>query len=298
MLCSVCNNTVKKTAHFCRRCGHAVPILVGASYPYGIRFPALMDRAHLYQAVVNRAQVAPKYRERRIGSVLYHSALYDRLSLGQLLPLIAMVEELFSGGCNAIEHSTDGRHFTHDRVPWNCFCRMFVQRELPAEDLYLSHRSMKCHSFFGCVFAQRRQQTFVHAENREVFLHGLDGRFENVNDDSINRVFENWPRKTYGNLHLKAFRLDRVSIKRRVFDLIRSMDGHHCPGFSSRYLERQIARLPEWIEPEKTPGWGFYLCPVTNRPGVYFDCYKDHEGPISLPARRRLEKLSALSLRQ
>src|SRR4051794_17058033 len=107
MNCPVCELPAK--GHFCSNCGHDLPYVVGESYPFGIRFPESKGKA--YMVAIETAKAAPIYREEAREGILYHYALYDRVTIRGLVQLLKLLEKVFRGEWYLIENTTDGETF-------------------------------------------------------------------------------------------------------------------------------------------------------------------------------------------
>lgn len=269
MQCPVCESLVKKRSSFCPTCGHQLPLIVGVTYPFGIRFPD--GAGKLYQAAVNKARAAPCYAVRQVGSVHYHVALFDRTILYPLADLYALVVK--ACGYDLVEHTTDGHHFFSGPSFWRCLAER-VGGEV-AKAPAISHWSVKCHSFFGCLAAQQRQHEMYHREGWEVFYHGRHGIFpcdeERLRSLGHNVLGRNDLERV---MDTSTFYPDRAKIRAEVLRLIQRAGCHRCPCFSARHLEEQVRAIPLEVRVGVTPGWQFVNCQI-HGPGVTFGCYRD-----------------------
>jgi hypothetical protein len=246
-VCPSCQAVVKKGSSFCRYCGHQLPVVVGVSYPYGIRFPAVDGDA----AVVALARTAPKYSLDVSPAGIFYTALYDRLTLPQLADLHRAAFLALPRG--SIMHTVDGRTFFGGSSFWAC-----MSRRLNDEGVFdgeVEHWSARCHSFFGCISAQKRQHAMYHREGWEVFYPGRHGRFaDSVSGDEAN------PCPEVDTGRHQFFYPDRAKIQAEVLQLAKRSGCNRCPMFSPAYLAQQVKKIPLVLEFGVTPDCGWFRC--------------------------------------
>lgn len=267
MLCPDCQAWVR--GNFCSHCGRQLPYVVGASFPYGLRFPAA-NRGPSYQGAVNAARSAPRYWERAAGGVLYHHACFDLGGVRSLVDLLQMVRKAFRGREELIEHAIDGRRFTSGALPWGCFADRVEKR--PAGGMIIPHENVKCFSLWGCHYAQERQPRPYHLEGKEVFRHGVHGFFR-CSDDDEERFGEKWSPGLHERLAVTPFQFDRRRIREEVMRHIKRFGGHRCPAFSSRHLDNVLDMIPGVLVVADNPPWRVKELPG-RWPGVSLGCYR------------------------
>lgn len=248
MLCPSCSSIVKKRSNFCRYCGQSIPILVGADYPFGIRFPCGPGAA--FAVVVNAARKAPRYFVQEVSGVSFHVALYDRPHVPDLAHLYRLLLSEIPSVRHLVEHTTDGRTFFSGPSFWSCMADRLTDDRVVSPDV--AHPSVGCHSVFGCIAAQRRQHEMYHREGWEVFYpdrHGL--------------VPDGDPR---------TFVVDRAKIKAEVLNLIRRAGTHRCPIFRPSRLDAAVRSLPSVVEIGETPGWDTFVCSLHGQ-AFCWSCY-------------------------
>lgn len=268
MQCPDCGAKVR--GNFCSNCGRQLPYVVGASYPYGLKFPAPARRGSGYQAAVNAARGAPRYWEKTVSGVLYHAALYDLQGLRQLVELFGLLRKVFTGREELIEHTIDGRRFTSGHLPWGCFADRVEKR--PAGGMIVPHENVKCFSLWGCHYAQDRQPRHYHLEGKEVFRHGVHGFFRCGSEDE-DRFGTYWPAGLLGRLERTSFQFDKRRIRDEAMGWIHRFGAHRCPSFSARYIDAQLAAIPNVLVPADNPLWRVEELPG-HWPGVCLLCYR------------------------
>lgn len=257
MDCPVCQAVVKKGSSFCRYCGHQLPVVIGASYPYGIRFPEKPGAAH----VVALAYSAPKYAVTEIAGEQFHIALYDRQTLPLLTELHREAFRALPHG--SITHTVDGRTFFGGPSFWAC-----MSRRLAGEGVFegeVEHWPARCHSFFGCISAQKRQHVMYHREGWEVFYPGRHGIFSSAlpGEDALLSAAPKKP---------QLFIPDKAKIKTEVLSLITRAGCNRCPMFSPSYLNQQIKKIPPMLEFGQTPDCGWIECAIHGL-AAWWKCY-------------------------
>jgi hypothetical protein len=273
MLCPSCSAVVKKEGNFCSHCGCQVPIVVGEKFPFGIRFPA-MALTPEFAAAVSQAKRAPRYTLQFAGTVRYHVALFDRPHVPDLAELYRMVYQSIPGRQPLVEHTTDGESFFSSPSFWSCFARQLTDGAV--EFPLVAHAGCRCHSIFGCIAAQGRQHEMYHREGWEVFYnrrHGLfpggdSGAFEDRQDRG------GLVSLSSGDIDTTVFSMDRAKVKAEAMNMIRRAGGHRCPLFSPSVFEKAVRNLPQIVDVEVMPDWGFLNCTI-HGPAVYLKCYKN-----------------------
>jgi len=274
MHCPSCKATARKGSSFCSYCGQQLPVVVGESFPYGIRFPA--GRGPAFAVALSHARQAPVYSVRVIEGARFHVALYDRLSLSALAELHRLVFMALPGDRPLVEHTIDGRHFFTGPSFWACLARRVAGRGVEYPEF--PHPDCRCHSFFGCIAAQRRQHEMYHREGWEVFYHGRHGSFgsglSQADEDFIasGRATRS---EIVAILGTSSFVLDRAKVKAEVLAMVERAGAHRCPLFSRAHLEKQLRKLPGTVLlglPDADPSWGFLNCAI-HGPAVFFRCY-------------------------
>lgn len=253
-----------------------MPVVVGVSYPFGIRFPH--DRGPASAVALNHAKRAPVYSCPVIDGARFHVALYDRSSLSELVELHRLVFMALPGSRPLIKHTTDGRSFFTGPSFWGCFAKRVAGAGLEWPDV--AHPCARCHSYFGCVFAQKRQHEMYHREGWEVFYHGRHGLFATgLSPEDEDFVFSG--RATKADLDrvlgCGTFHPDREKIKAEVMRLIRHAGAHRCPLFSPLHLDQQVKRIPTAVPlagPCADPEWRFLNCAI-HGPAAAWRCYGD-----------------------
>ena len=280
MHCPSCKAVARKGSSFCSYCGQQLPVVVGESYPYGLRFSAGSGAA--FAVALNHARQAPVYSPRTIDGVRFHVALYDRSSLSALAELHRLVFMALPGDRPLIEHTIDGRHFFTGPSFWDCLAKRVSGCGVEYPEF--PHPGCRCHSYFGCIAAQRRQHEMYHREGWEVFYHGRHGSFGgglSQEDEDFVASGRATRSELAAVLGTSAFTLDRAKVKAEVMRLINRAGAHRCPLFSPVHLEQQLRRLPGTVLLNgdlADPGWGFLNCAI-HGPAVYFRCY---DGNLSL----------------
>jgi hypothetical protein len=269
MKCPDCGSQVR--GNFCSSCGRQLPYVVGASFPYGLRFPAPERKGGVrYQAAVNAARNAPRYWEKTVGEVLYHAALYDLHSIRHLVELFGMAGKAFTGREEMIEHTTDGRRFSGGHLPWGCFADRVEGR--PGGGMIVPHENVKCFSLWGCHYAQDRQPRHYHVDGKEIFRHGIHGFFRCAPEDED--LFGNyWPDGLRERLERTPFQFRKSKIRDEAMRWIKRYGGHRCPSFSAKYLDAQLAAIPNVLVPADNPLWQVEELPG-HWPGVSLLCYQ------------------------
>jgi hypothetical protein len=268
MLCPSCSSVVAKGSNFCSRCGYQVPIVVGASFPFGIRFPVSFGPA--YAAAVSHARRAPCYSTCTVEGATFHVALYDRPHVSDLAELHRMVFMALPGARPLIEHTIDGHTFFSGPSFWGCFARRLT--EAPVEYPEVAHTGCRCHSLFGCLAAQKRQHEMYHREGWEVFYNGRHGYFPGGEDAFTVDGPGGGSDLVSGPIDRAIFMLDRAKVRSEAMNLVRRAGAHRCPLFSPSHFDQQIKRLPSLVEVGETPGWRYLECAV-HGPAVAWSCY-------------------------
>jgi hypothetical protein len=273
MQCPSCEYVFDHGSNFCPSCGSPLPIVVGASFPFGIRFPVayyLGDDTPVaaYDVVVNAARLAPEYTE----TDRWHVARFDRLTVRQAADLYDLLVACFGvKSRHAVEHTIDGRQWFAGGSFWRCMADRlagFVP-ERPGWN-----HPCQCHSLFGCLHAQARQPAHIHRMGAEVFVHGrhgfyagrpgalerLNGKHEVVGADDYRRV-----------MNVDEFHLDKGKIRAEVVALVKRAGAHRCPMFSWRRLDETIRRLPAIA---KLDGGAWEFWHDEQVPMVLFKCYR------------------------
>lgn len=268
MQCPICELPTGEHANFCPHCGYQLPIIVGSSFQFGIRFPEAKNMS--FQAAVNNAQRAPRYSF----SDGYHIALFERHNIHQLAELYCLATKAFVRPRDRlIEHTTDGgdTFFTGPSF-WNC-----LSDRLNNEVSYNVHNHpCRCLSYFGCYQAQQRQPDMWHIQGGETFFHREHGFFPGREGDyeRLEEIRELLGRADYDRvMDTGIFHMDKPKILQGVLTLIKRFGGNRCPLFSMMHLNTQIAKLPEVVRLEREPMWRFVSDP-TRGPGVIFGCYR------------------------
>lgn len=268
MLCPSCSSVVRKKSNFCSRCGHQMPVIVGVDFPFGLRFPSVPNAPGL-AAAISLALQAPVYRSEHLEGLRYHVALYDR-------PHVADLAELHRVAFAAlaprplIEHTMDGHAFAVGPSIWACLARRLGDDR--TEHPEVPHPGCRCHSYFGCLAAQRRQHEMYHRDGVEVFYNGRHGIFPGGEDVEYRALQDSGDLLSLGDaLDTSVFCLDRAKVKAEVMNLIKRAGAHRCPLFSPAYLEAQIRKLPEVVE-VGSKGWRYLHCAMRG-PAVAWSCY-------------------------
>jgi hypothetical protein len=247
MKCPSCTALTKKGASFCSYCGCQLPIVVGVSFPYGLRFPFSTDPA--MAAAVTHARRAPRYFIQKAGAARLHVALYDRPHADELAELHRLVfAALYGRQALAIEHTVDGRSFFTGPSFWVCMARR-LGGDL-VQTFEVPHPGARCHSLFGCLAAQKRQPEMYHREGWEVFYPGRHGQL-------VGR---------------ERFVLDRDKVRAETMNLIKRAGAHRCPLFSASHFDKAIRGLPSVVFIGEDPGWALFDCAV-HGPAVRLACY-------------------------
>ena len=260
MICPSCQAVVRKRSNFCAHCGHQMPVMVGVHYPFGIRFPA-SGFGPEFAAAVMQARRAPRYHVDAIEGARFHVALYDRTTVSDLAKLHRMVFSALPGQEPLIEHTTDGRSFFSGPSFWGCFAKRLAGTGVDFPEV--AHCDARCHSYFGCVAAQKRQHEMYHREGWELFYNGRHGIFPGGDDaDGVLAL---------DDIDRSRFILDRDKVKAEVMNLFRRAGTNRCPLFSQSHLEQQVRKLPSVVF-VGDPGWRFVDCAI-HGPAVAFECY-------------------------
>jgi hypothetical protein len=249
-----------------------MPVIIGASYPFGIRFPAC-SRGAAFVAAVTQARSAPRYAESVIEGVRFHVALFDRATIADLAALHRKVFFALRGEHSTlIEHTTDGRHFFSGPSFWGCFARRLTDDRVEFPEV--AHSGARCHSYFGCLATQSRQHEMYHREGWEMFYNGRHGLSPGGDSEEFQALRESGRELVALGEEIErgAFVLDRAKVKAETLNLIRRSGAHRCPLFSPAHLHKQIRKLPSVVFIGETPGWGFINCAI-HGPAVYFKCY-------------------------
>jgi len=273
MQCSVCQAVVKKGSNFCRYCGHQMPVLIGASFPFGIRFPS--GSGKVLASAINQARSAPRYFEEMIERVKFHVALYDRTTVADLAVLYQKVFSTFRGDSPVlIEHTTDGRHFFTGPSFWGCLARRLGNDEMLTFEE--PQPGTRCHSYFGCLAAQKRQHQIYHREGWEVFYNGRHGFFPGGDSDEFKNLKEQGRELVAlgEEIDRTRFVLDRAKVRAETMNLIRRAGAHRCPLFSPSHFDKAIRRLPSVVFVGEDPGWEFLNCAI-HGPAVRWRCYEE-----------------------
>ena len=268
MECPDCSALVK--GNFCSCCGRQLPYVVGESFPYGLRFPEVSKRGAGFLSAANVAQQAPKYLEERRGGVVFHAAFFGLESLPRLVDLYRRLRKVYAGREELIEHSVDGVKFLADAPPWGCFASHVAK--MPPGGMAVPHENVKCHSLWGCHFSQERQPRFHHVDGEEVFRHGVHGFFMCSGSDE-DLFGQHWPPGLRERLLKTPFQMHTRKIRSEVMRLVKRYNGHRCPAFSAKYLDRNLAAIPDSLVVENNPLWELKELPG-HWPGVALKCYQ------------------------
>ncbi len=268
MQCPLCETVAGKGANFCPTCGHQMPVIVGASYHDGIRFPE--TKGQYYQVAVDKARNAPKYAfiDGR------HVCLYERHTVRQLAELYALAYRAFPGDrADLIEHTVNGgEEFFAGRSFWRCFADRL---EGVVTSDWRNH-PCRCLSYFGCAHAQTRQEDLWHAEGGEVFFHGFHGFFPAREGklEQLHREYGFLGRADYQRvMDTHRFHMDKAKIQQELMVIVKRAGAHKCPWFSWRTFYGQIKKLPDVVLLDDEPLWRF-ISDVKRGPGVIFGCYR------------------------
>lgn len=243
MLCPNCEQPTN--GNFCSNCGNRLPVVIGETFPFGIKFPSPQKKSAWYISVVNTAKNAPVYKEEIVDDTILHTAFYDADSIRPFILLNEMVSKMFRGRHQIIQYSTDGSNFfSAPKMQWNCFAEQVTGG--PPSSRRKVQNFIKCRSsYFGCHYINK-QRTFVD-KGCELFMHGVDGRF--MIDSEMEEVLRQniHPTGLHEKLSSVYFVLDKPQIKKRVRCDLEYWDAHMCPGFSIKHMEERIDKLPEAV---------------------------------------------------
>lgn len=267
MQCPSCEYSFDYGANFCPSCGSPLPVVVGASFPFGVRILVhdLVDHPDLVEAFGRM----PAYET----DGLWHVARFDRLTVRQGADLYALLSgRLREYASVAVQHwVNENLGWFAGPCPWRCMAnRLAGFSPAPA----WSH-PCQCHSLFGCIHAQARQPDAFHRMGVESFVHGrhgffagrpgalerLRGKHEVVGTDDYRRLMD-----------IGEFHLDKGKIRVEVVALVKRAGAHRCPMFSWRRLDETLRRLPA-IAKLDGDRWEFWHDEKTG-PVALLKCYR------------------------
>lgn len=273
MQCPSCEYSFDYGANFCPSCGSPLPVVVGASFPFGVRFPVAhylgdVPLPAVYDVAVNAARMAPEHTE----TDRWHVARYDRLTVQGAADLCDLLSTCFHEKArHAVEHTTNGQQWFSGPPFWRCMAnRLAGFSPAPAWE-----HPCQCHSLFGCIHAQARQPDAFHRMGAEVFVHGrhgffagrpgalerLRGKHEVVGTDDYRRLMD-----------IGEFHLDKGKIRAEVVALVKRAGAHRCPMFSWLRLDDTLRRLPA-VARLDGDRWEFWHDEKTG-PVALFKCYR------------------------
>lgn len=260
MKCPSCQASNRKAANFCSYCGLQLPIVVGASFPFGIRFPGHVDDS---VSMLARG-TSPKPEVSYIDGQRFITALFDRTTVRFLAELHRAAIVALPPG-SILQTVDGGRSWFSGPSFWGCMSRRLDNAGVL--DGEVEHWTARCHSYFGCLSAQKRQHVMYHREGWEVFYPGRHGTFAVPRPEA-----DAGPLYEIARKDCNVFAVDRAKVKAEVVALVNRAGCHRCPLFSGAYLQQQVQKVPSVFHIGRDPDCGFLDCAI-HGPGVWWRVY-------------------------